>query len=169
MQKSGTCQGEVHAKVRNGPRSGTRQGQVHAKVRYTPMSGTCQCLLLYVNDWYSPKSFKCQGQVHAKIRYMLRSGTRQGQVHAKVKYTLLNLKSLVRGVPNKCTAWTLCFAKDFWLSARLKVLLPSIALEGVICWLVQGQDMTDETWQLHLELQFFLWINNHIFYYSSYK
>ena len=44
----------------------------------------------------------------------------------------LNLKSLVRGVPSKCTTRTRYFAKDFWLSARLKVLLPSIAVEGVI-------------------------------------
>ena len=39
----------------------------------------------------------------------------------------------MRGVPRKCTTQTHHSAKDFWLSAKLKVLLPSIAVEGVSC------------------------------------
>ena len=109
VPKSGSCQGLVHGnvryapKVRIMPRSGTCQGQVCAKVRFTPRVGT------------------------GEVSNIPRSETRQSQVHAKVNYTLLNLKSLVGGVPK------LCFAKDFWLDARLKVVLPSIAVEGVIC------------------------------------
>ena len=54
-------------------------------------------------------------------------GPRQGQnsCHKPLELSV--------GGSKKCTTRTHCSAKDFWQSAKLKVLLPSIAAEGVIC------------------------------------
>ena len=52
---------------------------------------------------------------------------RQGQISCHKPF------ELSVGGPRKCTTQTHRSAKDFWQSAKLKVLLPSIAVEGVIC------------------------------------